>query len=640
MIQLVWVLLMLTGAILAQPAWVNSAIHYGKKASTEKEASVLTLHNEMSVTISKKGDAKILLRVANRILTKDGTNWGTFKSPESPFYKIKSMKGWAVRKNGDVETLSKENIIKIGMTESSGYYDDEYSQVAVLPNIQPGDVAAFEVEAEEKGWTTQFNSFTFQSQQPVVTAFLSVELPESWDINAAEWNLSDVVFSQTENRYVWKLKDLAYQPDEPLSPPWYYLNRRISFTCFDTLGIDETHFQDWQSVAGWMEEAYRQPAFASENIRQKTLEITEGLGTVREKIQAIANFCQNDIRYVAVEIGKGRWQPRLAEQTLYNRFGDCKDKTTLMRAMLAALDIPSAPVLAGINTAVNPALPSPFQFDHCILGIPDETAELQASYSDATVENWLFFDPTDETTPLGEIPWTLRGRHVLVGQQIADSSTLIKLPYPDPENFRRWQTARATVSPDGDLSADIRIVDFSGWSAFTKYELRNSSETELIEIWQNRFGSNISGGTISNWQSGFAADSAWVSFTLSAKGYLQHSGDYLLLPANFLEYSDIPKLKNEKRHHSIWMGSPKRTDSFIEWQLPESWQIDIDSSYHFEDLPAATVFSQMQKTANGFSIETGYRTHGILLPPDEYSAVRKLLKKHQFIKGLTILIKQ
>ena len=57
-------------------------------------------------------------------------------------------------------------------------------------------------------------------------------------------------------------------------------------------------------------------------------EITADKTTFEDKIQTIANFMQKNIRYVGIEIGKERWQPRMADYTYYNRYGDCKDKTT------------------------------------------------------------------------------------------------------------------------------------------------------------------------------------------------------------------------------------------------------------------------------------------------------------------------
>ena len=58
-------------------------------------------------------------------------------------------------------------------------------------------------------------------------------------------------------------------------------------------------------------------------------------------MQAIAGFVQHDIRYVAIELGIGGWQPHTASDVFSHRYGDCKDKATLMRTMLHEIGVDS-----------------------------------------------------------------------------------------------------------------------------------------------------------------------------------------------------------------------------------------------------------------------------------------------------------
>ena len=59
------------------------------------------------------------------------------------------------------------------------------------------------------------------------------------------------------------------------------------------------------------------------------------------RLRAPAAFAQRDIRYVAIEIGIGAYQPHAARDVLLNRYGDCKDKVTLLAAMLQEVGIES-----------------------------------------------------------------------------------------------------------------------------------------------------------------------------------------------------------------------------------------------------------------------------------------------------------
>ena len=72
------------------------------------------------------------------------------------------------------------------------------------------------------------------------------------------------------------------------------------------------------------------------------------------------------IRYVGVSFGIGRFRPHSASEVLANQYGDCKDKHTLLAAMLAAAGLHADPVLIGAGIRFNSAVPSPESFNHLI----------------------------------------------------------------------------------------------------------------------------------------------------------------------------------------------------------------------------------------------------------------------------------
>lgn len=71
--------------------------------------------------------------------------------------------------------------------------------------------------------------------------------------------------------------------------------------------------------------------------------MTAGATTELDRICAIAAFTQHT-KYVEIALNLtrgGGYTPHRAEETLARNYGDCKDKATLMRALLKALDIES-----------------------------------------------------------------------------------------------------------------------------------------------------------------------------------------------------------------------------------------------------------------------------------------------------------
>ena len=65
---------------------------------------------------------------------------------------------------------------------------------------------------------------------------------------------------------------------------------------------------------------------------------------------AVLQLVQRDVRYLGIEVGPGSHAPTAPDKVYQRRFGDCKDKATLIITMLSALEIPAFPVLIDAQT--------------------------------------------------------------------------------------------------------------------------------------------------------------------------------------------------------------------------------------------------------------------------------------------------
>ena len=82
-------------------------------------------------------------------------------------------------------------------------------------------------------------------------------------------------------------------------------------------------------------------------IKAKVAELIAGKTTEEEKVRAIYAYVSTQIRYIGVAFGIGRYQPHHALEVFENQYGDCKDKHTLLAAMLEAIGLHPDAVLIG-----------------------------------------------------------------------------------------------------------------------------------------------------------------------------------------------------------------------------------------------------------------------------------------------------
>ena len=98
-------------------------------------------------------------------------------------------------------------------------------------------------------------------------------------------------------------------------------------------------FRTWEEVGRWYESLQKEKVQPSPDVKAKAEELTKGLRDDNAKLRAIYNYVSLHYHYVGIVFGVGRYQPHAASEILANQYGDCKDKHTLLAALLNAVGI-------------------------------------------------------------------------------------------------------------------------------------------------------------------------------------------------------------------------------------------------------------------------------------------------------------
>ena len=165
---------------------------------------------------------------------------------------------------------------------------------------------------------------------------------------------------------------------------------------------------NWESLGRAIDNYYyNEEIDFHDGINSTVDELTIGMTSDLDKINAITLWIQENIRYIAVEIGEGGFRPYPADQTFLNKYGDCKDKATLLNTMLSYVGIDSKPVL--IHTRgdwlVNEQFPSS-QFNHAIsaIGVNNVLDRHKFKTGNLIDGEYILFDPTNPIIPFGQLP--------------------------------------------------------------------------------------------------------------------------------------------------------------------------------------------------------------------------------------------
>jgi tetratricopeptide (TPR) repeat protein len=264
--------------------------------------------------------------------------------------------------------------------------------------------------------------------------------------------------------YSWSHQNLTHLPPDAIDASDNGARRQASAQA-KPVSILFSTFQTWPQVAEWYEKLSRPAAAPTPEIQAQAAALTSGAANQSDKIAALYDFVGTRIRYVGVPLGRGRFEPTAAKDTLANRYGDAKDKHALFAALLEAIGVQASPVLIPIARAVVVDVPSPSQFDHLITAVPQSVAPSGAAGSS---DGWIWLDTTTGVGPFRYLTPNLRGRKALM----VAANQIVTTPTALPFSAEQRVNVDAQVSALGKLTAHIR------------YTLRGDNEFALRTLFQ------------------------------------------------------------------------------------------------------------------------------------------------------------
>jgi transglutaminase-like putative cysteine protease len=578
--------LTLLGARLAcagdAPSWIHAQAGATLPAHDDKTNAVV-LYAETIITVQPNGRIKKLYREAAKILRPDGEGRGVVRVYFDSQSHITNLHAWCVPVSGkDYEVKDKDAVESaiIGV-DGSELISDLRTKTLRIPAATAGSVVGYEFEQELRPYV-MMDDWWFQDTVPVREARYTLQLPKGWSYKTNWLNHPEQAPTESgAGQWNWSIRDAAPIRIEPDMPPWRGIAGRMVVAFVPPSGQDPG-IQSWREIGAWYLGLTRGRREASAEIKHKVVELTTSLPTLLGKMQALANFVQNDIRYVAIELGIGGQQPHPATETFNHRYGDCKDKVTLLSAMLKEIGVDSYYVI--INTergSVTATTPPNLDFNHVIVAIalPSavDTATLRARITHPTLGQILFFDPTDAMTPLGSLSGALQANYGML--VTPDGGELLALPQLSTDSNGIERTAKMTLDEKGTLRGDVHEVRLGDRASSQRYALRSTTQdTDRIKPVETVAGASFSTfqilkATVRNLQ---AADRPFEwNYTLEAPNYAKTAGDLLLVRPRVLGSKTSGLLETkEARQYPVEFEGPERDTDVFEIELPAGYQLD------------------------------------------------------------------
>lgn len=404
------------GDLDAAPFTLSSAslLALGASVQVPDTASVSMLRSEQSYRIGADGRVQYVYYSVYRILNAAGADgWNELSAGWSPWKdKRPQLRARVVASDGREFHLDPRTVVDAPVVQGDdSVYSDSRSLRAPLPGIAPGSIVEAEITADEGpslAGVGLVRRVRFQFGEPIQRMRLTVVVPGTQPFRHRADLLPGLRTSRVEadGQTQWTFEAGPMQALDEIEPG---LPR-------DVPAVPTVTFS---TGASWRELAERYSAVVDERIAQSDVaalaeRLMRGRDSRDARIEAVVAYLNREIRYTGIEFDQAAIVPRPPSETLRFRYGDCKDKATLLVALLRAGGIPAHVALLEAGVRIDAAADQPGLglFDHAIVYVPGEP------------DYWI--DATADTSRLRQLPPSSADRLALIAKP--DSETLVRTP--------------------------------------------------------------------------------------------------------------------------------------------------------------------------------------------------------------------
>jgi transglutaminase-like putative cysteine protease len=550
------------------------------------------------------------------------------EAPWRPGYEDKPIiRARVISSRGEVFTLDPRSLLA---ADPPAPTDDTFVDVrhvrGPLPGVGPG--AVVEIERTLQGRAPVFEGGALRRE--LVDTFMhtfssrfSVSAGNKWPLKSHPPQLAGVKLTRHRNDSGssllwevgprWPLK-MEFAPGMPPEVP------RAAWVGFSTA-------TSWEDVAG------RYSRRLQEVLRGQT--VAAVAATLRKEpadrnalIARATTWMNEQIRYTAMLLGEGAVIPRPPTEVLGRRFGDCKDQSVLLLALLRALDIQAYPALVAPAPFQDVVLDLPGleQFSHMIVYVPGKPA--------------LWLDPTADVRP-GQVPSALAGRRALV---LHDDRPAAFSSLPPPRSADNRVAVAVDVTLREDMNLDVKgAAIFVGAPTEGFRRLRRllaeptvdrSSAESAISALAGVEDLKLAGDILENEQGqvtvNFTAEPREVAHAgklrvfhvLRAFGAIKN-----LLPGELWQATSDKRQPAPRRLDYVW-PMPMTAEVKYRFRVPDGFVLHNPVEDRTWNAGRATVRRRSQKDADGRDLVTiDLDTGPTRLRPSEYEATRQAFTK-------------
>jgi transglutaminase-like putative cysteine protease len=579
--------------IRSQPAWILPSDLDPSRVQDPKNISngyYLELSDHQVNLVSQTEFVHFIRHITNESGVQDASEVSVRFAPEYQqlvFHRvdvIRNGKSTSQLNSSSIKTTDEE-------TEASNFeYNGKKRAYIILKDIRKGD--RIEVSYSVTGFNPVFKGrysdyFYFYNESPVLNYYLRILTRPGQLLHFKEFNHAPAPSIGSESTYTfyqWKNPGIVTSMQGANTPSWFTTLPYIYFS----------EFGDWKEVNDWALDIFNLYQYPlPEKLLTKISEWRRAAAGDPDHFTNLAlRFVQDQVRYLALEMGANSHKPHTPSDVFSHRFGDCKDKSLLLVMILRHENIEAYVALTNPDEREmqRSAAMTPLAFNHAIVALKRSGG-------------YLFLDPTI-SMQRGELANNFipaYGVALVIRPGNQDLTPVVAGPkrsYKVTENLQ--------VSLEDTSYFQVTSIYQGGQADEVRLNLSESSSEELKQSYLKYYQKLLNG---------ILPDSVIQISDDSLKNILQVSEFYKIpnlwrkkdnaslqfdLSAKIIS-DKFPDPSQQKKGEPLAIDYPVTLDYILRVELPEEWPMDTaqlhikNEAFQFDFTPVSSGSRQVFK---------------------------------------------
>ncbi len=466
-----------------------------------------------------------------------------------------------VRKpDGTVITAQDSAIQDLTIPDAPVYTDYHQKHISV-PSLRPGDTLEFRyvrtiVNPLIPG---QFwGSYNFTEHGIVLDEQVEINVPKDRQIKLKTKPGYEPKISEEGDRRIYHWSHSQTKDAEPTP------KKRARPETEETPAIQLTTFQSWEQLGDWYRSLEKDRREPTAEVKAKADSLVQGKTDDMAKVKALYDYVSRDFRYVSLSLGLSAYQPHPAADVMNLGYGDCKDKNTLLAALLQAEGFQSTSVLINALRKIDPEVPSPAQFDHVITRVPVGGQEI-----------WL--DSTSGVAPFRMLSFSLRDKEALAVPPEGKPGlvrTPASLPFPAFDRSK----IDGSLNDTGKLTAHFSTTVRGDDEMTIRFALRQIPSNRWKEVFQGSLqGSPLRSAEITNLHVSDPSDTdnpIQIDYDFSVANYFDWSVKESTLPLPISSFR-MSSADDSDKDEPFRLGPPQEVQAEASINIPIKYTVKL-----------------------------------------------------------------